>query len=110
MPLFIVLDLINLPYSHHGISFSTTHFEETCNTNTSRGDAHPRVIGCNSKHKAFFTLDEAKEYMNENEITTYDEVIKEGAGETTPLWQDKAFLCRCERKQARLVPVLQVRP
>jgi len=91
MPLSTALDKLFLPYIHHGTSSIIIYLLETNNTNTSRGDAHPRAIGCRSDHKAFLTLDEAREYMNKKGVTLYDEVIKEGAGKTTPLRQCEAF-------------------
>ncbi|KAF3392609.1 hypothetical protein F1880_008939, partial [Penicillium rolfsii] len=51
----------------------------------SRGDAHPRITGCESKYKSCWTLQEARTYMERMGATKVKEVIKSGAGETTPL-------------------------
>lgn len=56
-----------------------------------RGDAHPRVTGCPSKHESFFTIEDARAYMNRNGVTEPKEAIKDGAGETTPLRGSVAF-------------------
>ncbi len=56
-----------------------------------RGDAHPRVTGCSSEHAAFFTLEDAREYMKSKGVVESKEVIKDGAGETTPQWDSQAF-------------------
>lgn len=49
-----------------------------------RGDVHPRVTGCPAKHKSFFTIDEAREFMRENGVFQYKEIIKSTALDTTP--------------------------
>lgn len=49
-----------------------------------RGDVHPRVTGCPSEHKSFFTIEEARTYMRKNGVEDAEELIKDGAGETTP--------------------------
>ncbi|KAL1868930.1 hypothetical protein Daus18300_005766 [Diaporthe australafricana] len=52
---------------------------------SSWGDAHPRVTGCESIHKGFPTIEEARNYMFENRVPKPKEDLKEGAGETTPI-------------------------
>ncbi|KAI2788539.1 hypothetical protein POX_e06557 [Penicillium oxalicum] len=52
---------------------------------SSWGDAHPRITGCESKYKSCWTLQEARTYMERMGATKVKEVIKSGAGETTPL-------------------------
>ena len=56
-----------------------------------RGDAHPRVTGCAAVHKSFATIEEAREYMKEKEELNWTEIIKDGAGSTTPRWGSYAF-------------------
>ena len=56
-----------------------------------RGDAHPRVTGCRAKHAAFTTLEKAREYMSKNGVVEPKEVIKDGAGETTPILNSGVF-------------------
>lgn len=46
---------------------------------------HPRITGCISESKACETLEEARAYMARKGETKPKEVIKSGAGETTPL-------------------------
>ncbi|KAK8013572.1 hypothetical protein PG991_009165, partial [Apiospora marii] len=57
------------------------------------GDAHPRVTGCKARHKAFHTIEEAREQMTEWGVPKdeYAEILKNGAGETTPLHGCEAF-------------------
>lgn len=59
--------------------------------NFCRGDAHPCVTGCASRHKSFYNLQKAQEYMETNGLKQPRLVIKEGAGETTPLPGNEAF-------------------
>lgn len=42
-------------------------------------------------HGAFVTIEEAREYMRKRGVTKYKEIIKEGAGETSPLLDSQAF-------------------
>lgn len=56
-----------------------------------RGDAHPRVTGCNAKLKAFCEIDEARAYLKEKKVMEPKVILKDGAGETTPLPGSKAF-------------------
>jgi hypothetical protein len=56
-----------------------------------RGDAHPRVTGCPATHAAFTTLVEARAYMSENGVVEPKEVIKDGAGDTTPILNGRVF-------------------
>ncbi|KAK4103556.1 hypothetical protein N658DRAFT_494048 [Parathielavia hyrcaniae] len=58
---------------------------------SSWGDAHPRVTGCRSVHKSFDTIEEAREYMKKMGATRPQEIIKDGAGDTTPTWNSEAF-------------------
>ncbi|KAK4075244.1 hypothetical protein Purlil1_12718 [Purpureocillium lilacinum] len=58
---------------------------------SSWGDAHPRVTGCSSKHKGFHTIEAAKNWMRKHGVKRPNEVIKDGAGETTPLPGSRAF-------------------
>ena len=44
------------------------------------------MTGCPSIHEGFFTIEDVRAYMNRNGVTEPKEVIKDGAGETTPLW------------------------
>lgn len=64
-----------------------------------RGDAHPRVTGCPAEHKAFVTIEKAREYMKKMKVTKHTEVIKDGAGETSPLWNTKAYYAVAHGKQ-----------
>lgn len=43
------------------------------------------MTGCTSKSKGFSTLQEARAYMEMMGVTKANEIIKCGAGETTPL-------------------------
>lgn len=43
------------------------------------------MTGCKSTSKSFFTLQEARAYMERMGATKAKEIIKSGAGETTPL-------------------------
>lgn len=43
------------------------------------------MTGCSSKNKSCYTLQEARAYMELMGATKVKEVIKSGAGETTPL-------------------------
>lgn len=45
---------------------------------------HPRVTGCPAKYKAFVTIDEAKNFMEENGASQCKTVIKSTALDTTP--------------------------
>lgn len=58
---------------------------------SSWGDAHPRVTGCASTFKGFRTLEESRAYLNENGASEHQEIIKNGAGETTPIWNSEGF-------------------
>ena len=50
------------------------------------------MTGCaGAKHKGFENIEEAREYMKENGVAEPKEVIKEGAGDTTPVLGSKAF-------------------
>jgi viroplasmin and RNaseH domain-containing protein len=69
-----------------------------------RGDAHPRVTGCPSVHKSFFAIQDARAYMNRNRVTEPKEVIKDGAGETTPLRDSQAFYAVAHGKQPGIYP------
>jgi len=42
-------------------------------------------------HKSFVTIEKAREYMKERGVTKPKEIIKDGAGDTTPTWNSKAF-------------------
>lgn len=69
-----------------------------------RGDAHPRVTGCSSGLKAFVTLEDAREYMKRKGVTEPKEVIKDGAGETTPLRDDQAFYAVAHGRKPGIYP------
>jgi viroplasmin and RNaseH domain-containing protein len=71
---------------------------------SSWGDAHPRVIGCKAKHKGFDYLQEAKDYMEENGVKQPKLVIKEGAGETTPLPGNEAFYAVANGRNLGIYP------
>lgn len=69
-----------------------------------RGDAHPRVTGCKSKHKGFDNLQKAKDYMENNGAKQPKPVIKEGAGETTPLPGNEAFYAVANGRNLGIYP------
>ncbi|KAJ5896413.1 uncharacterized protein N7473_005812 [Penicillium subrubescens] len=52
---------------------------------SSWGDAHPRVTGCTSSHRAFETLEEAHAYMKGRGVAQAKTVMKIDAGKTAPL-------------------------
>lgn len=56
-----------------------------------RGDAHPRVTGCDAVHKGFSTLMKAREYMSKKGVADPKVVIKHGAGETTLILNGDGF-------------------
>jgi viroplasmin and RNaseH domain-containing protein len=56
-----------------------------------RGDAHPRVIGCTAEFKRFVSIQKARDYMEQKGIVGYKEIIKDTALETTPERKDKAY-------------------
>lgn len=64
-----------------------------------RGDAHPRVTGYNSTHAAFTKLVDARAYMREHGVVNPKEVIKDGAGETTPVSNSASFYAVAHGKQ-----------
>lgn len=64
-----------------------------------RGDVHPRVTGCHAKYKAFFTTEGARAYMNKEGVTEPKEVIKAGAGMTSPSWGSNAYYAVAHGKQ-----------
>ena len=67
---------------HHGILRETGDGRHSANY-FDRGDAHPRVTGCRADHQAFYTIEEARAYMEKKRISKYKEVIKSTA-DTTP--------------------------
>lgn len=67
-----------------------------------RGDAHPRVTGCPAKHKAFVNIRKAREYMKENGVAEPKEVIKDGAGDTTPVSGSAAYHAISYGKRPRI--------
>jgi hypothetical protein len=62
------------------------------------------VTGCSSVHEAFFTLEDAREYMKRKGVTEHKEVIKDGAGETTPVRDSQAFYAVAYGKQPDIYP------
>lgn len=71
---------------------------------SNRGDAHPRVTGCPSEHKAFVTIEDARLYMKKKGVMKAKEVIKKGAGETTPLKGDLPFYAVAHGKHPGIYP------
>ncbi|KAL3421822.1 hypothetical protein PVAG01_05978 [Phlyctema vagabunda] len=71
---------------------------------SSWGDAHPRVTGCSSVHKAFLTLEDALGYMKRNGVTAPKVVIKEGAGSTTPVRDSQAFYAVAHGRKPGIYP------
>ena len=57
------------------------------------------MTGCPSEHKGFFTIEDARAYMNRHGVTKPKEVIKDGAGDTTPLRDREAFYAVAHGKQ-----------
>jgi viroplasmin and RNaseH domain-containing protein len=55
-------------------------------------------------YKAFVTLEDAQEYMKEREVTEPKEVIKVGAGETTPLRGSQAFYAVAHGRKPDIYP------
>jgi len=58
---------------------------------SSWGDVHPRVTGCLSRFRGFLTLEDARKWMAKSKVEKYEEVIKDGAEDTTPDRKDNAF-------------------
>ena len=69
-----------------------------------RGDAHPRVTGCASVQKAFLTLEDARGYMTKKGVTAPKEVIKNGAGSTTPVSDSEAFYAVAHGRKPGIYP------
>lgn len=68
------------------------HFLETPTIFSSWGDVHPLINGYGrSLYKGFFSLEDAEKYMASAGIDNYKFVIKDGAGDTTPLRDQIAF-------------------
>ncbi|KAH8691794.1 hypothetical protein BGW36DRAFT_386330 [Talaromyces proteolyticus] len=65
---------------------------------SSWGDAHPRVNGCDADHRAFPTLEEARNFMNIRGVIEPKEIFKEGEGETAPLPGNQAFYAVADGK------------
>ena len=57
------------------------------------------MTGCPSVHKGFSTIEDARAYMKRNGVTKPKEVIKDGAGDTTPLRDREAFYAVAHGKQ-----------
>jgi viroplasmin and RNaseH domain-containing protein len=57
------------------------------------------VTGCHSVHKSFFTIEDARKYMEGKGVAKPKEVIKDGAGSTTPLKGTQAFYAVANGKQ-----------
>jgi len=66
---------------------------------SSWGDAHPRVTGCTSVFKGFVTIEEAREHMKKNGVMNPKEIIKDGAGSTTPRCGSDAFYAVANGRQ-----------
>ncbi|KAJ9607040.1 hypothetical protein H2200_008112 [Cladophialophora chaetospira] len=58
---------------------------------SSWGDAHPRVTGCYADHKAFLTIEEAREWVRRKGFCEPKEVLKDTAIDTTPERNSVAF-------------------
>ncbi|KAK6065238.1 hypothetical protein SCUP234_12653 [Seiridium cupressi] len=58
---------------------------------SSWGDTHPRVTGCVSIFKGFRTLGEARTYLEDRRASEPQEILKNEAGETTPIWNSMGF-------------------
>ncbi|KAE8395827.1 hypothetical protein BDV23DRAFT_144886 [Aspergillus alliaceus] len=76
---------------------------------SSWGDAHPRMTGCDSRNKSFYTLQEAQSFMEENGVNRPTLVIKDGAGKTTPLRGDKAFYAVANGSNPGIYPYYYVK-
>ena len=76
--------LTSLQFFRHGSSLRENGDEYRINLRLDRGDAHPRVTGCTATHRAFETIEEARQYMADKEVSEYKEVIKDTALDTTP--------------------------
>ena len=72
-----------------------------------RGDAHPRVTGCRSNHGAFDDLLKAQDFMEKNGVKQPKLVIKEGAGETTPLLGKEGFYAVANGRNPGIYPYYQ---
>ncbi|KAG7001287.1 hypothetical protein FocnCong_v013161 [Fusarium oxysporum f. sp. conglutinans] len=52
---------------------------------SSWADAHPRVTGCPSKYRGFYTIHEARIYMELMGVDYIEQLIDDGTDETAPL-------------------------
>ncbi|KFY37956.1 hypothetical protein V495_06827 [Pseudogymnoascus sp. VKM F-4514 (FW-929)] len=71
---------------------------------SSWGDVHPRVTGCHAKYKAFLTAEAARAYMKKEGVAEPREVIKAGAGMTSPSWGSDAYYAVAHGKQPGITP------
>ena len=62
------------------------------------------MTGCAAVHEGFFTIEDAREYMKRNGVMEPKEVIKDGAGETTPLRDSQAFYAVAHGKRPGIHP------
>lgn len=62
------------------------------------------MTGCSAQHGAFLTLEDAREYMKMNKVAVPQEVIKDGAGETAPMWDSEAFYAVAHGRQPGIYP------
>ncbi|RYC79463.1 hypothetical protein BFJ63_vAg17655 [Fusarium oxysporum f. sp. narcissi] len=74
---------------------------------SSWGDAHPRVTGCHSEYSSFYTIDDARAYMSKKGVEDAEEVIKDGAGETTPLPDGPIYYAVAYGSQPGIYPFWQ---
>lgn len=49
------------------------------------------MTGCHAELEAFYEFDEARAYLKEKKVMAPKVILKDGAGETTPLPGSKAF-------------------
>jgi viroplasmin and RNaseH domain-containing protein len=62
-----------------------------CTNLIERGDAHPRVTGCEASYKGFHELESARKYMTDKGFGKCREVIKDTAVDTTPKRKSTAY-------------------
>lgn len=65
------------------------------------------MTGCKSIPIGFPTIEEARNQMKEWKVQKYDEVLKDGAGETAPLHGAEAFYAVANGKRPGIYPYWQ---
>lgn len=67
-----------------------------------RGDAHPRVTGCDSKHQSFKTIEEAQNWMETEGVKQFKLAIKDREEGSTPSTENQTFYAVANGKEPRI--------